>query len=150
MTKIPEKSFILQTVDVNRSFGMVTAADNLNIEVNPGEMVGIVGANEPFANFERALLVIDTTNRIHFNYNSTWLPSVRGHATFADALSDLQRLPIPAWRRPVAMKAAANTTKLVLATGIASIYARDAMAARAANREESSGTGTSFSGRVSR
>ena len=45
MTKIPEQTSILRTEDVNRSFGMVTAADNLNIEVAAGEMVGIVGAN---------------------------------------------------------------------------------------------------------
>jgi branched-chain amino acid transport system ATP-binding protein len=42
---ISEQTSILRTVDVNRSFGMVIAADNLNIEVEPGEMVGIVGAN---------------------------------------------------------------------------------------------------------
>ncbi len=40
-----EKTSILQTVDVHHSFGMVVAADNLNVEVNTGEMVGIVGAN---------------------------------------------------------------------------------------------------------
>ncbi len=45
MAKIPEKTTILRTVDLNRSFGMVTAADNLNIEVGWGELVGIVGSN---------------------------------------------------------------------------------------------------------
>ncbi len=40
-----EKTSILQTVDVNHSFGMVVAADNLNVEVDSGELVGIVGAN---------------------------------------------------------------------------------------------------------
>ncbi len=45
MTTTPEKKPILRTVDVSLSFGMVTAADNLNIEVASGETVGIVGAN---------------------------------------------------------------------------------------------------------
>lgn len=36
---------MLQTVDVNISFGAVVAADNLNVEVKTGEMIGIVGAN---------------------------------------------------------------------------------------------------------
>ena len=40
-----EKTIILQTVDVNHSFGMVVAAENLNVEVDTGELVGIVGAN---------------------------------------------------------------------------------------------------------
>lgn len=45
MANIPEETSILRTVDICRSFGMVTAADNVNIEVGAGEMVGIVGAN---------------------------------------------------------------------------------------------------------
>ncbi len=45
MAKISDNTSILRTVDVNLSFGAVTAADNLNIEVEAGEMVGIVGAN---------------------------------------------------------------------------------------------------------
>ena len=45
MARISEQTSILRTVDVSRSFGMVTAADNLNIEVSRGELVGIVGAN---------------------------------------------------------------------------------------------------------
>ncbi len=45
MAIIPEATAILQTVDMCHSFGMVTAADNLNIEVGAGELVGIVGAN---------------------------------------------------------------------------------------------------------
>ena len=36
---------MLQTVDVNHSFGAVVAADNLNVEVKSGELIGIVGAN---------------------------------------------------------------------------------------------------------
>jgi len=40
-----ENTPILQTVDVNHAFGMVVAADNLNVTINTGEMIGIVGAN---------------------------------------------------------------------------------------------------------
>ncbi len=36
---------ILETVDVNHSFGAVVAADHLNVKVNTGQLVGIVGAN---------------------------------------------------------------------------------------------------------
>lgn len=42
---MPESAPILQAVDVRRYFGMVAAADELNVEVAPGELVGIVGAN---------------------------------------------------------------------------------------------------------
>ncbi len=45
MANIPENSSILLTTDVFLSFGAVTAANNLNIEVGQGEFVGIVGAN---------------------------------------------------------------------------------------------------------
>lgn len=40
-----EQTPILQTVDVQHAFGAVVAADNLNVEIMTGEMVGIVGAN---------------------------------------------------------------------------------------------------------
>ncbi|MFQ5899643.1 MAG: ABC transporter ATP-binding protein [Candidatus Methylomirabilia bacterium] len=42
---MPEAAPILQTVDLTRHFGMVTAADGLNVEVGRGELMGIVGAN---------------------------------------------------------------------------------------------------------
>ena len=42
---MPEARPILQAVDVTRYFGMVRAADGLNIEVGQGELLGIVGAN---------------------------------------------------------------------------------------------------------
>jgi len=41
---VPEAS-ILRTVDLTKSFGMVTAADRINVEIGAGELVGIVGAN---------------------------------------------------------------------------------------------------------
>jgi len=36
---------ILQTIDLTKQFGMVKAADGINIEIKKGEFVGIVGAN---------------------------------------------------------------------------------------------------------
>ncbi|MGH7372798.1 MAG: ABC transporter ATP-binding protein [Candidatus Rokuibacteriota bacterium] len=41
---MPEAS-ILRTIDLTKSFGMVTAADRINVEIRAGELVGIVGAN---------------------------------------------------------------------------------------------------------
>lgn len=41
---MPEAS-ILRTVDLTKSFGMVAAADRINVEIHAGELVGIVGAN---------------------------------------------------------------------------------------------------------
>jgi branched-chain amino acid transport system ATP-binding protein len=40
-----EASPILQTQDLTKHFGMITAADGLNVEVQTGEFIGIVGAN---------------------------------------------------------------------------------------------------------
>ncbi len=42
---MPEAGPILRTVELTRHFGMVKAADALNIEIGKGELVGIVGAN---------------------------------------------------------------------------------------------------------
>ena len=36
---------IVQTLDLTKSFGMVTAADRINVQIQGGELVGIVGAN---------------------------------------------------------------------------------------------------------
>jgi len=41
---VPEAS-ILRTIDLTKSFGMVMAADRINVEIHAGELVGIVGAN---------------------------------------------------------------------------------------------------------
>jgi branched-chain amino acid transport system ATP-binding protein len=41
---VPETA-ILRTVDLTKSFGMVKAADRINVEIRDGELVGIVGAN---------------------------------------------------------------------------------------------------------
>lgn len=40
-----DASPILQAVDLTKHFGMVTAADGINVEISKGEFVGIVGAN---------------------------------------------------------------------------------------------------------
>ena len=42
---MPEISPILQTIDLTKSFGMVKAADAINVHITRGECVGIVGAN---------------------------------------------------------------------------------------------------------
>jgi branched-chain amino acid transport system ATP-binding protein len=42
---VPEAPPILQTIDLTKFFGMVTAADSIAVEIRPGELVGIVGAN---------------------------------------------------------------------------------------------------------
>lgn len=42
---MPEATPILKTVDLSKSFGMVKAADGINVEIQAGELVGIVGAN---------------------------------------------------------------------------------------------------------
>ena len=42
---MPEPTPILQTIDLSKSFGMVKAADAINVQITPGELVGIVGAN---------------------------------------------------------------------------------------------------------
>ena len=36
---------VLEVLQVHKKFGTVTAADNLNVRVSAGEVVGIVGAN---------------------------------------------------------------------------------------------------------
>lgn len=42
---MPEATPILRTIDLSKSFGMVTAADAISVQVQAGELVGIVGAN---------------------------------------------------------------------------------------------------------
>jgi branched-chain amino acid transport system ATP-binding protein len=78
MAKTPEKAPILRTVNLHRSFGMVTAADNLNIEVNSGEMVGIVGANgsgkTTFLNLVTGYLAPESGRILVMGQDTTGLP----------------------------------------------------------------------------
>ena len=40
-----ETPLILQTADLTKEFGMIRAAEGINVEVNQGQLVGIMGAN---------------------------------------------------------------------------------------------------------
>jgi branched-chain amino acid transport system ATP-binding protein len=42
---VPASVPILETIDLSKSFGMVKAAQAINVQVHKGELVGIVGAN---------------------------------------------------------------------------------------------------------
>jgi branched-chain amino acid transport system ATP-binding protein len=42
---MPETPLLLETIDLQKSFGMVLAAANVNVRLHEGELVGIVGAN---------------------------------------------------------------------------------------------------------
>ena len=42
---MPDTDPILQTIELTKSFGMVKAADAINVQIKLGELVGIVGAN---------------------------------------------------------------------------------------------------------
>jgi branched-chain amino acid transport system ATP-binding protein len=44
-SSVPEPTPILQTIELSKSFGMVKAADAISVQITPGELVGIVGAN---------------------------------------------------------------------------------------------------------
>jgi branched-chain amino acid transport system ATP-binding protein len=44
-SSVPEPTPILQTIELSKSFGMVKAAAAINVQITPGELVGIVGAN---------------------------------------------------------------------------------------------------------
>ena len=38
-------SALLKTVNLERTFGAVTAATDINVELNSGELVGVIGSN---------------------------------------------------------------------------------------------------------
>ena len=42
---MPDATPILQAIDLHKSFGMVKAADGINVAIYSGELVGIVGSN---------------------------------------------------------------------------------------------------------
>jgi branched-chain amino acid transport system ATP-binding protein len=75
---MPETTPILQTVDLTKSFGMVRAADAINVKIEGGEMVGIVGANgsgkTTFLNLITGYLTPDRGRILIKGRDSTGLP----------------------------------------------------------------------------
>jgi branched-chain amino acid transport system ATP-binding protein len=69
---------ILQTIDLTRSFDMVTAADAINVAVNRGELVGIVGANgsgkTTFLNLITGYVKPDHGRVMFMGHDNTGLP----------------------------------------------------------------------------
>jgi branched-chain amino acid transport system ATP-binding protein len=78
---VPESQPILQTVDLTKSFGMVKAADALNVQITQGELVGIVGANgsgkTTFLNLITGYLKPDHGRILIRGQDSTGLPPRR-------------------------------------------------------------------------
>src|SRR5262245_2402970 len=69
---------ILQTVELTKSFGMVTAADRITVQIAPGELVGFVGANgsgkTTFLNLITGYLTPDHGRMLIMGQDSTGLP----------------------------------------------------------------------------
>jgi branched-chain amino acid transport system ATP-binding protein len=69
---------ILQTVELTKSFGMVTAADRITVQIALGELVGIVGANgsgkTTFLNLITGYLTPDHGRILIMGQDSTGLP----------------------------------------------------------------------------
>ncbi|GIX47448.1 MAG: ABC transporter ATP-binding protein [Candidatus Tectimicrobiota bacterium] len=69
---------ILQTIDLRKSFGMVVAADRINVTIMPRELVGIVGANgsgkTTFLNLITGYLKPDRGRILLMGRDSTGLP----------------------------------------------------------------------------
>jgi branched-chain amino acid transport system ATP-binding protein len=69
---------ILRTVDLSKSFGMVRAADGINVEIRAGELVGIVGANgsgkTTFLNIITGYLRPDRGHVLFMGVDRTGLP----------------------------------------------------------------------------
>ena len=74
---MPENTSILRAENINMSFGMVVAADNVNVVVEPGEFVGIVGANgsgkTTFLNIITGYLTPDSGRILVMNEDATGL-----------------------------------------------------------------------------
>ena len=75
---MPETTPILQTIDLSKSFDMVRAADSINVRIEPGELVGIVGANgsgkTTFLNLITGYLTPDRGQIFIMGRESTGLP----------------------------------------------------------------------------
>lgn len=78
---MPESQPILQTIDLTKSFGMVKAADAINVRLTQGELVGIVGANgsgkTTFLNLITGYLQPDHGRILIMGQESTGLPPRR-------------------------------------------------------------------------
>ena len=74
---MPENTSILRAENINMSFGMVVAADDVNVVVEPGEVVGIVGANgsgkTTFLNIITGYLTPDSGRILVMNEDATGL-----------------------------------------------------------------------------
>ena len=72
-----ENTSILRAENINMSFGMVVAADDVNVVVEPGEFVGIVGANgsgkTTFLNIITGYLTPDSGRIMVMNEDATGL-----------------------------------------------------------------------------
>ena len=72
-----ENTSILRAENINMSFGMVVAADDVNVVVEPGEFVGIVGANgsgkPTFLNIITGYLTPDSGRILVMNEDATGL-----------------------------------------------------------------------------
>ena len=72
-----ENTSILRAENINMSFGMVDAADDVNVVVEPGEFVGIVGANgsgkTTFLNIITGYLTPDSGRILVMNEDATGL-----------------------------------------------------------------------------
>jgi branched-chain amino acid transport system ATP-binding protein len=74
---VPEAT-VLQTVGLTKSFGMVTAADAITVEIRAGELLGIVGANgsgkTTFLNIITGYLKPDRGRVLFMGQDRTGLP----------------------------------------------------------------------------
>ena len=72
-----ENTSILRAENINMSFGMVVAADDVNVVVDPGEFLGIVGANgsgkTTFLNIITGYLTPDSGRILIMNEDATGL-----------------------------------------------------------------------------
>ena len=72
-----ENTSILRAENINMSFGMVVAADDVNVVVDPGEFLGIVGANgsgkTTFLNIITGYLTPDSGRILVMNEDATGL-----------------------------------------------------------------------------
>lgn len=75
---MPETTPMLQTIDLTKSFGMVTAANAISVQIARGELVGIVGANgsgkTTFLNLITGYLRPDFGRILIMGQDSTGLP----------------------------------------------------------------------------